>query len=98
VVFLRARIIYDQIMVKPPTRKPIPFDCPATYKLIVQGWIDHTWSDRLEGMTICQASMEGGSPVTILEGELSDQAALAGVLNSIYELHLTVLSVKRLPI
>jgi hypothetical protein len=98
VVFLRARIIYDQIMVKPPTRKPIPFDCPATYKLIVQGWIDHTWSDRLEGMTICQASMEGGSPVTILEGELSDQAALAGVLNSIYELHLAVLSVKRLTI
>jgi hypothetical protein len=98
VVFLRARIIYDQIMVKPPTRKPIPFDCPATYKITVQGWIDHTWSDRLEGMTICQATLEGGSPVTILEGELSDQAALAGVLNSIYELHLAVLLVKRLNI
>ena len=31
----------------------------------------------------------------MLEGELSDQAALAGVLNTLYELHLTVLSVKR---
>ena len=87
---------YHLIMVKPLSRKPIPFDCPATYKLIVQGWIDHTWSDRLEGMTICQATIEGGSRVTILEGELSDQAALAGVLNSIYELHLALLLVRRL--
>jgi hypothetical protein len=38
--------------------------------------------------------MQGGSPITILEGELSDQAALAGVLNSLYELHHIVLSVK----
>ena len=89
-------MIYDQIMEKPPTRKPIPFDCPATYKLIVQGWIDHAWSDRLEGMAICQATIESGSPVTILEGELSDQAALAGVLNTLYELHLPLLSLKRL--
>jgi hypothetical protein len=33
-----------------------------------------------------------------LEGELSDQAALAGVLNTLYELHLTLLSVNRLEI
>jgi hypothetical protein len=66
------------------------------YKLIVQGWIDHNWSDRLEGMTICQATIKGGPPITILEGELSDQAALAGVLNTLYELHLTLLMVKRL--
>jgi hypothetical protein len=85
-------------MVKPPTRKPIPFDSPATYKLIVQGRIDPGWSDRLEGMMICQATMVGGSPVTIIEGELSDQAALVGVLNTIYELHLAVLLVKRLTI
>jgi len=37
-------------------------------------------------------------PVTTLSGELGDQAALAGVLNMLYELHLTVLSVKRLEI
>jgi hypothetical protein len=28
-----------------------------------------------------------------LEGELADQAALAGVIDTLYELHLTVLSV-----
>ena len=77
-----------------PTRKYIQFDQPAMYKIIVQGRIDQTWSYRLEGMTICETMDQTGS--TTLEGELGDQAALAGVLNTLYELHLTVLSVKRL--
>jgi hypothetical protein len=34
--------------------------------------------------------------LTALEGELMDQAALAGVLNTLYELHLPVFSVNRL--
>jgi len=34
--------------------------------------------------------------MSILLGELVDQAALAGVLNTLYELHLPVLSVERL--
>ncbi len=42
--------------------------------------------------------MDGDARVTTLEGELSDQAALAGVLNSLYELHLPVLMVMRLNI
>ena len=80
------------------SRNPIPFDRPATYQITVQGRIDPTWSDRLEGMAIWMTTLEAGSPVTTLEGELSDQAALVGVLNTIYELHLPVLSVKRLEI
>jgi hypothetical protein len=78
------------------SRNPIPFDRPATYQIAVEGRIDPNWSDRMEGMTICQSMSETGSPITTLEGELSDQAALAGVLNTLYELHLPVLSVKRL--
>jgi hypothetical protein len=81
-----------------PTRNTLPFDNPAIYQITVQGRIDPTWSDRLEGMTLCQAMTEAGSPLTTLEGELGDQAALAGVLNTIYELHLPVISVKRLDI
>ena len=53
-------------------------------------------SDLLGGMTISQATVEADPSITTLLGELSDQAALAGVLNTIYELHLPVLSVKRL--
>jgi hypothetical protein len=98
VVFLRAKIIYYLFMESMPSRKPIPFDRPATYQISVHGRIDLTWSDRLEGMTICQATMEADPPVTTLQGELSDQTALAGVLIALHELHLTLLSVKRLEI
>ncbi len=40
--------------------------------------------------------MGGDIPVTTLEGELSDQTALAGVLNTLYEQHLSILLVERL--
>jgi hypothetical protein len=73
--------------------KPIPFDRAAIYQINVQGRIDPAWSDRLEGMTISHASLETAPPITTLQGKLSDQTALAGVLNTLYELHLTVLSV-----
>jgi hypothetical protein len=95
VVFFRQQIIYPVFMLSLPPRDPLLFDCPAIYQILVHGKINPTWSDRLEGMTISQAVGERGEPFTILEGELSDQAALVGVLNTIYELHLTVLSVKR---
>jgi hypothetical protein len=47
-------------------------------------------------MTVTAGPPEAEPPVTTLLGELSDQAALAGVLNTLYELHLLVLSVDRL--
>jgi len=80
-------------MVKIPLRNVIPFDRPATYQISVQGLIDPDWSDRVAGMTICLTAEEASPPVTTLQGELGDQAALAGVLNTLYELHLPVLSV-----
>ena len=85
-------------MMSTPSRNPIPFDLPAIYQISVQGRIDPTMSDLLGGMTISPDTVEVGPLVTTLEGELRDQAALAGVFNTLYELHLTVLSVKRLEI
>jgi hypothetical protein len=76
-----------------PSKHPIPFDRPATYRIRVQGRIAPAMSDILGGMMISQATVEASPPVTTLEGELRDQTALAGVLNSLYELHLPVLSV-----
>lgn len=90
------QISYDIFKMCKPSRDPILFDNPATYQISVQGKIGFTWSDLLEGMTISRTSGEAGTLITTLEGELSDQAALAGVLNTLYELHLTVISVKRL--
>ena len=81
-------------MMRMTSRNPIPFDRPATYRISVLGRIDPTWSDRLEGMAIGRATVEAGPPVTTLEGDLRDHTALAGVLNTLYELHLPLLSVK----
>jgi hypothetical protein len=72
------------------------FDAPATYRIDVQGRIPPRWCERLEGMVVTVFAPESGPLLTTLLGELSDQAALAGVLNTLYELHLPVLSVQRL--
>ena len=72
------------------------FDSPATYRIGVRGCIPARWCERLEGMTITEAAPEAAPPLTTLLGELADQAALAGVLNTLYELHLPVLLVERL--
>jgi hypothetical protein len=76
--------------------KTSAFDQSASYQICVQGRIDPNWSDRLEGMSIAQEIRGGGLPITTLRGDLRDQAALAGVLNTLYELHLPVFLVKRL--
>ena len=72
------------------------FDRPATYRIDVQGRIPARWCDRLEGMAITESSADAESPVTTLLGELSDQAALEGVLDTLFALHLPVVSVERL--
>lgn len=71
------------------------FDCPAVYQIRVLGFIDPGWSNRLEGMEISHFTKSSGDPVSILKGELRDQAALAGVLSTLYNYHFTVLKVKR---
>jgi hypothetical protein len=67
---------------------------PATYRIKVQGQLDQNWTDRLAGMAITASSQGDEPPVTVLEGWLPDQAALAGLLNTLYELHLPLLSVE----
>ena len=78
------------------SRNPILFDRPANYQINVLGCIEPAMSDLLGGLTISQPTAEADCPVTTLSGELGDQSALVGVLNTIYELHLPLLLVKRL--
>ena len=67
---------------------------PATYRIRVKGYLDNSWSDRLSGLTI-NPQIQGDEPVvTTLDGQVADQAALAGVLNALYGLHLPILSVE----
>jgi hypothetical protein len=50
----------------------------------------------LGGMVITRAFTADRRPITILVGHLSDQAALSGVLNELYELHLPLITVESL--
>jgi hypothetical protein len=70
------------------------FDGPATYRISVRGRIPPGWCDRVEGMTVTEWSAEGVPPMTTLWGELADQAALAGLLETLFLLHLSVVSVE----
>ena len=74
--------------------KRLALGTPATYRINVQGYLDNSWSDRLWGMQIAKSSGADQVPVTTLVGRLRDQAALLGVLNSLYELHLPIVSVE----
>ncbi len=67
---------------------------PATYHIEVEGHLDESWYDRLGGMLIKTRQRADQSTVTTLTGRLKDQAELAGVLNSLYELHLPILKVE----
>lgn len=68
-------------------------DGPAHYRIIVQGRLDERLSGRLGGLAITVFDTEEKSALTVLSGELMDQAALFGVLNTLYERHLPLIAV-----
>ncbi|MEZ4769829.1 MAG: hypothetical protein R2844_15530 [Caldilineales bacterium] len=75
-----------------------PFDEPGMYAIHVAGEVDESWSDRLAGLTIFKAVTAGEDPkvVSILTGLLADQAALSGVLDTLYQNRYPLLYVKYL--
>jgi hypothetical protein len=75
----------------------LDFDSRVEYQVVVKGKIPPGWSDRLGGMAIRYGRV-GETAVTILTGELADQAALTGMLLSLYGLHLPLISVQKLPV
>lgn len=72
-----------------------PFDKPGIYAIDVAGVVDRTWADRLGGLTISEPEItaECPQPMTKLVGWLPDQAALAGVLNTLYDNRYALLGV-----
>jgi hypothetical protein len=66
---------------------------PATdelmYQIRVQGQLDASWSDWLGGLAIT-LQLDGA---TLLTGPIVDQAALHGILDRLYAMNLTILSV-----
>ena len=83
-------------MPKSESRKSYAFDQPGNYRIRVRGFLDESWSERLGGMYITTSNRGDRKTVVTLVGRMQDQAELSGVLNTLYELHLPLLSVEYL--
>lgn len=64
---------------------------PKGYAIKLQESLDHDWSEWFDGFLI-----EKQENFTLLKGEVSDQAALYGLLIRIRDLGLTLISVETL--
>jgi hypothetical protein len=61
-------------------------------RIRIKGKLDESWSARLGALRI--TTLAGGEAVeTVLEGDVTDQAALTGVLSTLGDLNLAIISV-----
>lgn len=70
------------------------FTGASVYRITIRGYLDDSWSNRLGGVTIQHKETKDNTTITTLQGELPDQAALFGILNSLYGLGFAILSVE----
>jgi hypothetical protein len=66
----------------------------AIYRIDLQGALDHSWSEEMGGLSIQLVHRADGEVLTQLSGTLTDQSALAGVLNLACSLGMPVLLVQ----
>ncbi len=71
-------------------------DQPVIYRVEVQGQFDKRWSDWFDGMTVTVRSGEGIVSITTLVGTVADQAALQGMLRSLYNFGFPILSISHI--
>ena len=69
----------------------LTLDAPLECTIRAAGTLNARWSERLGGLRL--RAVGRGYPVTELSGPLLDQAALFGVLATLYDLGLPLLSV-----
>ena len=64
----------------------------AVYQITIQGALDPAWTDWFDGLAI----LPGRPGQTLLRGDVSDQAALHGLLKRVRDLGLPLLALERL--
>lgn len=69
-------------------------DMPC-YQIHVEGVFDPQWFDCFAGLAIAVREQPAQPPVTVLTGPLADQAALQGVLDTLFMLNMPLLMVER---
>ena len=68
-------------------------DAVPLYEIRVRGRLDARWAEWFSGMAISYAHGPDGAICT-LTGRVVDQAALRGILDRIWDLNLTLVSLK----
>jgi hypothetical protein len=86
------------IMANDQIGEKIALGTPATYRIRVRGFLVHGWNERLGNMRIVTVSSKEEPPITTLEGRVKDQSEVIGLMNSLYDLHLPILSVELLSV
>lgn len=71
-------------------------DDAAHYRIYVQGLFEASWLDMLSGVWVIASRQPVGKGITILLGEVADQAALMGVLEQLYSLGFPLLLIEHL--
>ncbi len=79
-----------------PPAKCVTIATPGVYQIRVQGALDTSWSDRMRGVNVQVLDLPDGAFVSVLTGHFVDQAALSGVLNTLYDLGFPLLELVRL--
>ena len=65
----------------------------CVYQILIQGRLDTEWSAWLNGVSVILEQED--PPLTKITGLVIDQAQLRGIINKIWDLNLTLISVKR---
>lgn len=68
-----------------------PLSAVHRYQIVLEGCLDDHWADWFAGLT-----MSHNNNITILTGPITDQAALRGLLNRIWDFNLAIMAIRRL--
>ena len=75
---------------------PTHSDPGATYEIQVEGELDQSWEEWFSSLTVTLEDSGDQPPTTTLTGAVADQAALRGMLCRLWDLNLTIVSVRRI--
>ncbi len=65
----------------------------AAYEIKVRGVMSESWSDWFAGLTPALDLDAEGGPITTLTARVPDQAALRGIVNRLWDLNMTLISI-----
>ena len=68
----------------------------TTYKIQVQGELDQDWEAWFNGFDIDVDSSKDRLPTSTITALVTDQSALRGILNKLWDLNLVLISVQRI--